>query len=83
MIRQEIWLPNGLGGAFDDQLMKLPQAYEYERRDAVTYHRRTVSSDAKYGSPLRIPTIVPSASEWSANTRKSRGRASFAAIRAS
>lgn len=40
----EIWIPNGLGGAFDDQLMKLPKAFEYERRDAVTYHRRTVES---------------------------------------
>lgn len=52
--RQEIWLPNGLGGAFEEQLMKLPEAYEYERRDAITYKRRTMSSWIVYAFELDI-----------------------------
>ncbi len=44
MIRQEIWIPNGLGGALDDQLKKLPERRPYARRDQTTYDKNTVES---------------------------------------
>jgi len=53
-LRQEIWLPNGLGGAFEEQLNKLPDTYEYERRDTATYKRRTLESWVVYTFELDI-----------------------------
>lgn len=67
----EIWIPNGLGGAFDDQLQRLPKAFEYERRDAVTYHRRTVDSWIVYSFE---PTTTGETQQLMAVAEKVRDR---------
>ena len=69
MIQLEIWFDRALGTPFELELSRQPQTYEFERREATTFKRRTATPWLVYifrdcdGVPTEVINIAEAVEE--------------------